>query len=42
MEQMTIVGRGFRFTSEEIKFEIFHDAKVLLKKAARNAGGLKL
>jgi len=42
MEQMTIAGRGFRFTSEQNKFEVLHDAKVLVKEAARNAGGLEL
>lgn len=35
MEQMTVSGRGFRFTSAENKFEIDHDSKVLVKKSAR-------
>jgi hypothetical protein len=42
MEQMTISGRGFRFTSEENKFEILHDSKVLVKEAARNMEGVEL
>lgn len=42
MEQMTIAGRGFRFTSEENKFEILHDSKVLVKDAMRDMGGLEL
>lgn len=35
MEQMTVTGRGFRFTSKENKFEIDHDSKVLVKESAR-------
>lgn len=42
MEQMTIAGRGFRFTSEQNKFKILHDAKVLVKEGARNTRGLEL
>lgn len=41
MEQMTVTGRGFRFTSEENKFKIEHDSKVLVKKAARSMKGVE-
>ncbi|MEE9369507.1 MAG: hypothetical protein V3V05_11695 [Pontiella sp.] len=42
MEQMTISGRGFRFTSEKNQFEIQHESKVLVKKAARDMKGVEL
>jgi len=42
MDQMTITGRGFRFTSKENKFEILHDSKVLVKESARNMQGVEL
>ena len=35
MEQMTVSGRGFRFSSKENRFEIDHDSKVLVKESAR-------
>ena len=41
LEQMTISGRGFRFSSEENRFEILHDSKVLVKEAARNMPGVE-
>lgn len=42
MEQMTVSGRGFRFTSAENKFEIKHDSKVLVKESARAMKGVEL
>lgn len=42
MEQMTVSGRGFRFSSGENKFEILHDSKVLVKESARNVQGVEL
>jgi|GEM_PF-2729407 len=41
MEQMTISGRGFRFSSEENRFEILHDSKVLVKESARMTQGVE-
>ncbi len=37
MEEMTISGRGFRFSSENNQFEILHDSTVLVKASARDA-----
>jgi len=42
MEQMSIIGRGFRFSSEQNRFEILHDSKVLVKEVARNMPELEL
>ena len=42
MEQMTIVGRGFNFTSEQNRFEILHDSKVLLENSVRGVKGVEL
>lgn len=42
MEQMTIAGRGFLFTSESNRFEILSEAKVLVKEAAQDMKGLEL
>ena len=42
MEQMTVAGRGFRFTSDANRFEILHDSKVLVKESARNMQGVEL
>jgi hypothetical protein len=42
MEQMTISGRGFRFSSKENRFEIDHDSKVLVKEPARQMKGVEL
>lgn len=42
MKQMTVTGRGFRFTSEKNKFEIDHDSKVLIKESARTMKGVEL
>jgi hypothetical protein len=42
MEQMTISGRGFRFNSESNRFEIFSEAKVLVKDSMKNLEGLEL
>jgi hypothetical protein len=39
LDEMSIVGRGFRFNSENNRFEILHDSKVLVKTAAREAKG---
>ncbi len=37
MDEMTISGRGFRFSSDSNRFEIHSDAKVLVKESARKA-----
>jgi hypothetical protein len=42
MEQMTIFGNGFHFTSENNRFEIKDHAKVLVKESAANMKGLSL
>ena len=42
MEQMTITGKGFNFTSEENKFELLHESKVLVKESARDMKGVEL
>jgi hypothetical protein len=42
LEQMTISGRGFRFTSEKNQFEIENDSKVLVKESARDMNGVEL
>ncbi len=42
MEQMTICGRGFRFSSSGNRFEILSEARVLVKESARNAERLSL
>ena len=42
MDQMTITGRGFLFTSEHNRFEILSEAKVLVKEAAQDMKGLDL
>ena len=42
MEQMTISGRGFRFTSENNRFDILSEAKVLVKKGVEGMKGLEL
>ena len=42
MDEMTISGKGFRFTSEQNQFEILHDSKVLVKESARNSQGIDL
>lgn len=42
MEQMTIAGRGFIFTSESNRFEILSEATVLVKEAAQDMKGLEL
>jgi len=42
MAEMTIIGRGFRFTSDSSRFEILSEAKVLLKDSGRHAKGLTL
>jgi hypothetical protein len=41
-EQMTIYGRGFRFSSSDSRFEILNDSKVIVKESARNMKGLEL
>jgi hypothetical protein len=42
MEQMTIAGTGFRFSSAENKFEILHGSTVLVKESARDMQGVEL
>lgn len=42
MEQVTISGKGFRFTSEENRFELLHESKVLVKESARDMKGVEL
>ena len=42
MEDMTICGHGFRFSSDGNRFEILSEAKVLVKESARNVEGLSL
>ncbi len=38
LDQMTIAGRGFRFSSAHNRLEILHDSKVLVKASARRLG----
>ncbi len=42
LESMSIAGRGFDFSSDDSRFTIHHDSKVLVKKAALGKGGLEL
>lgn len=42
LDQMTITGRGFRFSSEDNHFEILNDSIVLVKESARNMKGVEL
>ncbi|MDZ8120075.1 hypothetical protein [Pontiella agarivorans] len=42
MEQMTVAGRGFRFSSAQNRFEILEDSRVLIKKGAREMEGVDL
>lgn len=42
MEQMTVSGRGFRFSSDSNRFEILSDARILVKEAARRDEGVEL
>lgn len=42
LDAMTISGRGFRFNSENNRFEILQDSKVLVKATARKARGAGL
>jgi len=42
MDQMTIIGKGFRFTSEKNRFELLSNSKVLVKASARDVKGLGL
>jgi hypothetical protein len=42
MEQMTVSGRGFRFTSESNRFDILSEAKVLVKESGQGLEGLEL
>jgi hypothetical protein len=42
LQEMSVIGRGFRFSSEHNRFEILHDAKVLVKAPARNRKGAGL
>ena len=42
MKQMTISGRGFRYTSESNRFDILSEAKVLVKETAQGMKGLEL
>ena len=42
MEQMTVSGRGFKFSSDANRFEILHESKVLVKESARSMQGVDL
>lgn len=42
MEQMTVAGRGFRFSSAQNRFEILEDSRVLIKKGVREMEGVDL
>jgi hypothetical protein len=42
MDAMTIAGRGFEFTSENNRFTIHHDSKVLVKRATPGMRGVEL
>jgi hypothetical protein len=42
MQQMTISGRGFRFTSESNRFDILSEARVLVKDSSGDLKGLGL
>ncbi len=42
LDQMTVSGRGFRFSSTENRFEILHDSKVLVKDSTGDIKGLAL
>jgi hypothetical protein len=42
MEQMTISGRGFRFTSKNNRFEIMNDSKVLVRESFKNMKEISL
>lgn len=41
MDQLSIYGRGFRFSSDSNRFEILSEPKVLVKEAARNDVGME-
>ncbi len=42
LEGLTIVGRGFRFRSDQNRFEILKDAKVIVEESARESTELEL
>ena len=42
MAQMSIAGKGFRFTSDENRFEILSESRVLIKEGAREMDGVEL
>lgn len=42
MNEMTISGRGFRFTSDNNRFEILNDSTVLVKESAHQMKGMGL
>ncbi len=42
MEQMSVVGKGFTFTSERNKFEILSYSRVFIRESARTMEGLEL
>ncbi len=42
LPEMSIFGRGFRFSSTDNRFEILHDSKVLLKESARRMEDVEL
>ncbi len=42
MDEMTISGRGFRFSSAQNQFEILHDSTVLVKESARKMEDVEL
>lgn len=42
MEQLTISGKGFRYTSDSSRFEILSEARVLVKDSTQNMKDLEL
>lgn len=42
MEQMSIVGKGFRFSSDQNKFEILSDSRIFIRESARSMDGVEL
>ncbi len=42
MEEMSIVGKGFTFTSDKNKFKILSDSRVFIRESARSMDGVEL
>ncbi len=42
LDGLTIVGKGFRFRSDQNRFEILKEAKVIVDESARESTELKL